>query len=478
MGGDVSQKSVVMYELNEVPWAVVDQFVKKRPHSTLAKLLVDGKTYTTINDDPAHLSPWRTWPTIHKSMYSADHNSFELGQDPATFRGTDLWDVLDAEGLRVGIFGLLQTWPPRQFISGGFSVPDTFARDASTEPAHLETFQRFNLKMTSENAYSSDAPLSAADLARTGFDLLRKGLTPDSTLRLARHLVQERRDARYKAARPMMQVLPSFDLYWRLHRAHSPRYSAFFTNHVAAMMHRYWGDAMPEYATEHGYTPDPVQGTFVEEAMQLADVQLRRIVKSLQPGTRLVVAASMGQGPISQTGDFSKLLVLDDGGRLASYLGVGEGNQQLAMHPMCSVAFETDVAAAAAAAGLHDVVDYRGEPLFGTIEQQGTTVVFRTRYTAVADDDPRTVHLRSDPSRISTYEAIGLDVRARLGGGNTAYHVPDGILIDYVPGIAGPGGDERRLVSALDVAPSLLANVFYVKPPGSMKGTVDASLFR
>lgn len=467
------EPTVVLYELNEVPWRLVDAYVADHPRSTIARLLREGTTWTTVNEDAAHLSPWRTWPTVHRSMYAADHNSFELGQDPATFRGVDLWEPLDDAGIRVGTFGLLQTWPPRKHRSGGFSVPDTFARDAATEPPELSTFQRFNLRMTSENAYSSDAPLSAPDLARTGIDLVQRGLTPASATRLAAHLVQERREPRFKAARPMMQVLPAFDLYWRLHRTHRPRFSAFFTNHVAAMMHRYWGDAVPEYAATFDYEPDPVFATFCDTAMALADRQLARIERQLRPGDRLVVAASMGQGPIDHRVDTSGLLVLDDGSALAEFLGAGPAEQELAMHPMCSLAFDTVDAAARAAELLPRVVDHRGEALFERVEQQGRSVGFSTRYTAVADDDPRTAHLEGSTA---TYGELGLAVRERMGGSNTAYHIPEGILVDREIGATGRG-DVRREINVLDVAPSLLATVYGVTPPASMKGGVDGSLF-
>ena len=472
----MTEPTVVFYELNEVPWRLVDAYVADHPRSTLAGLLRSGTTWTTVNEDAAHLSPWRTWPTLHRSMYAADHNSFELGQDPETFRGTDLWEPLDEAGVRVGTFGVLQSWPPRRHASGGFSVPDTFAGDAATEPPELSTFQRFNLKMTSENAYSSDAPLSPADLVRTGLDLVRRGLTPASALKLAAHLVRERRDRRHQAARPMMQVLPSFDLYWRLHRRTRPRFSAFFTNHVAAMMHRYWGDAMPEYAPSFDYEPDPVFATFLDAAMTLADRQLATIVKALRPGDRLVVAASMGQGPIDHRVDVSGLMVLDDGPALARFLGAGPAEQELAMHPMCSLAFGTAEAAARAAETLARVADHRDDPLFETIEQQGATVTFRTRYSPVPDDDPRVAHLLDAPGHTGTYAELGLAVRDRMGGSNTAYHIPEGILIDVEVGSPG-AGDVRREINVLDVAPSLLATVYGVEPPATMKGAVDGSLF-
>jgi predicted AlkP superfamily phosphohydrolase/phosphomutase len=58
-------------------------------------------------------------------------------------------------------------------------------------------------------------------------------------------------------------------------------------------------------------------------------------------------------------------------------------------------------------------------------------------------------------------------VRSRLGGGNTAYHVPDGILITAGDGI-GSGGN-RAEVSILDAAPSLLA-LLNVEPTPDMRG--------
>ena len=81
-------------------------------------------------------------------------------------------------------------------------------------------------------------------MARVGLDLVRSGISSGSVLQLLKQLGLEQTDPRQKAARPIMQVLPCFDLYWRLHRRVRPELSIFFTNHVATVMHRYWGDAM------------------------------------------------------------------------------------------------------------------------------------------------------------------------------------------------------------------------------------------
>ena len=152
--------------------------------------------------------------------------------------------------------------------------------------------------MTVELGFSSDAPLKPKALLAEGFDIARRGLTPGSAYTIAAHLATEKRDSRYKKARrPTLQALLAFDLYWRLHRKHRPRLSIFFTNHVAAMMHRYWGDAMPDYTDSYDYTTDEVFGGFIMTAMDYTDRQLGRIPEVSRRQSPVDVGSCGERGP-------------------------------------------------------------------------------------------------------------------------------------------------------------------------------------
>jgi hypothetical protein len=465
------ERDVILYELNEVPWSVVDFYIDRRPGSNLAALVDSGQSLTTTHDDSGHLMPWRTWPSLHTSMY--EHNSFDLGQDPATFHGDPIWDVAERAGLSVGLFGPLQSWPPRQFTHGGFYVPDTFSQDSQTFPPSLRRFQAFNLAMTSENNFSSDAALDARTLLATGLDLVRQGLTPRSAGTLAAHLARETRDSRYKALRPAMQVLPGFDLYWRLHRKHRPRLSIFFTNHVASMMHRYWGDAMPGYTDSYDYVADEVYSGFILTAMDFTDRQLGRIRKYMaaRPEAMLVVAASMGQGPVEPRFTDRGLFVLDDHARLVSRLGLQPAELGLTMYPFLSLVFADDAAALAAVAPLESVIIEGGGPLFASLRVEGRTVTF-----AIDNGDGETgmsTRLQFAPTGAQgvvngTPADFGLTFRQRVGGDNTGYHIPEGMMLVDGDGVAPD--PSRKEVDVLDVAPSLLANVLGVEPAPSMQG--------
>jgi hypothetical protein len=469
------KRNVILYELNEVPWSVVDYYVQQRPNSHLAAILDKGQSLTTKHEKCFHLMPWRTWPTLHNSTY--EHNSFDLGQDPATFQGDPIWDVAEKAGLSVGLFAPMQSWPAREFASGGFYFPDTFSQDSKTYPESLSRFQAFNLAMTSENNFSSDTALDLKTLMGTGMDLIRQGLTPKSTATLAAHLVRERRDARYKALRPSMQVLPCFDLYWRLHRKHHPRLSVFFTNHVASMMHRFWGDAMPGYTDVHDYQPDEVYGTFITTAMDYTDWQLGRIRDYIaaHPETMLVVAASMGQGPVEPKFSDRGLFVLDDHTKLVSALGLQPAELALTMYPFVSLVFADDAAAQQAVAPIESVFVEGGNELFSPVRLEGKTATFAIDNAVDSPDEISGLATRiryrpvgSEADAKGTPADFGMNFRPRVGGDNTGYHIPEGMLFAYGAGISPD--PSRKEVDILDVAPSLLANVLDVEPAPSMRG--------
>jgi len=81
------------------------------------------------------------------------------------------------------------------------------------------------------------------------------------------------------------------------------------------------------------------------------------------------------------------------------------------------------------------------------------------------------VHFRptgAESDVTSTPADLGFIVRSRVGGDNTAYHIPEGIMLAYGAGVTRD--PSRKEVDVLDVAPSLLANALGVEPAASMQG--------
>lgn len=371
----------------------------------------------------------------------------------------------------------MQSWPSRHFRHGGFYVPDTFARSPETHPQSLSRFQAFNLRMTQQNSFASDAPLNGNAVVATGFDLLTKGLTPRSAAMIVAQLARERLDGRYTARRSVMQVLPCFDLYWRLHRRSGPHLSVFFTNHVAGMMHRYWGDGVPGYTDIEPSQVDGVYRGFILTAMDLFDHQLGRVLRwaGQHPETVVVVASSMGQGPIPFQGAMDATYVLDDAARLLASLGLTGAEMGLAMYPRICLKFFSEEAVRSAAEVVGSVVT-DGGPMFHDLHHHGTSLSFEIDYRFAAASLDRQVKWTAAGcgTEVSgTLDDLGIVVRSRPGGANTAHHTPEGIFLARGAGVDADASREK--VSVLDAAPSIL-DLLGLEPAPTMRGA--PSLFR
>ncbi len=476
-------RNIIVYELNEVPWEVIDLYVSKRPRSHLARLLEGGLCVTTVNEDDIPLRPFNTWPTLHKSMYTRDHHATRCGQDPATVAGENIWDIAERHGRFVGLFGPLQSWPPRRFARGGFYVPDTFSRTDEVYPRKLQPFQAFNLSMTERNKSVQSMPV--ADLwsgAKVLLNLMRNGLTWRSALSILSHVANELRDRRYRGRRSTIQVLPAFDLYWKLYNERKPSngLSIFFTNHVAGMIHRFWGHAVDGYAQEYAksieFRVDPIHRGSIVAAMDLFDRQLGRIVSSLDANDVLVVVSSMGQRPISYKA-IREAYVLSDVEAFVAALNLPSATSGPAMYPRMRLCFEHEEASRSALETLQSIMTGLG-PLFSRIFVEGPDLVMHILTPALDDLDVDHSELRlparvtftprgTDRAQDCEIGRIGIQVAEREGGGNTAHHKPEGILIAHGACIRADGSRSR--VSVLDVAPSIL-QLLGVPPGGDMRG--------
>lgn len=71
---------IVVYELNEVPRKLFDFYGNAFPKSAFAQLRRHSKLFETLTADVGGLSPWITWPTMHRGVSNVDHEISELGQ--------------------------------------------------------------------------------------------------------------------------------------------------------------------------------------------------------------------------------------------------------------------------------------------------------------------------------------------------------------------------------------------------------------
>ena len=466
-------RKVILYELNEVPLRIVDEFCAWRPQSTFAKTLPDCHQFESFAEDDGLLSPWITWPTLHRGVDNQAHLIHDFGQDLSEVddRFPPIWKILAGQGVSTGVCGSLHTYPmPEDLENYSFYLPDTFASGSECFPKDLSVFQEFNLQMARRSArnVSAGVPWSSALSFLSRAPGL--GLKPTTLLDVGLHLMSEKARRWKKVRRRTYQAVLAFDIFERFLRDTKPSFSTFFTNHVASSLHRYWAARFPDEYETFNYDDEWV-ATYVQEiefTMSKADAFFARLVRfaDANPDYQIWVATSMGQ-EATEAEPMETQLYMTDRDKFMSQLGLRpeDWEEIPAMLPRYTFKIKP-----------HKVGEFRerirtigiaGEPL-SAIEEAGDRFFVKLGH--------RNLSVQSDCATVNG-KAVAL---ADLGlenteiedrSGTTAYHIPQGGLLIYDPKRKATS-TQRASVTTRDIAPAILKN-FSVPVPEYMNTPVS-----
>jgi hypothetical protein len=465
------RRKVLLVELNEVTWNLIDPLIEQGKLPTFARLKREGAWAAPLSVDlPPQLEPWITWTTLYTGRPQADHNVFFLQQPPETIRAKRIWEICDQAGLSVGVYGSLCSWPPRQVK--GFYVPDTFAPDTTTYPESLQAIQKLNLTYTRSIRLPSDED-GLLFKAKLGAQLLNLGLSAGTMTRITSQLARERRRPHQRWQRVALQPFTNFDFFSRLYRRHRPDFASFHTNHVAHYMHTYWKamqpDAFPQQTSEE---EKQNYGGAIEHGYRSADELLKRMMDLLDDQTVMVVASSMGQKPfvtpLKKGKRIGQLRSLD---RLVDILGAQGRVRTLTT---MSDQFNLYPDSSATKGLLHDrleaaYIDSPDRPMFYvTAVAESITVTLR-HYDETSEDS-----ICVFPHRETDESYRFEDLVYATGMVKSGCHDPVGTLIFYGPGIS-PGMHVAECTN-LNIAPTLLTLVG-LPVPEEMKGRVLSEIF-
>jgi len=473
-------KKLILLELNEVPFRVIDAYCQLRPTATLTKMLSMSRQYTTVNEDRLVLDPWVSWPTLHRGVNDEEHNILHLGQLIAETdeRFPPIWQLLKDKGLRVGVFGSLHSSSRAADVREySFYLPDYFDGAAFAHPAALGAFQELNLSMTRQSARNVTRKIPVSSALRFVAQAPMIGLKLSTFVDSASHLVREVFDSSLRIRRRAYQPLVTMDLFLHQLRKTRPDFATFYTNHVAAAMHRYWGAAFPA-----DYGNDELDQAWIQKygaeisfAMDKCDIMLGHLAKFINenPEYNLMVASSMGQAAIRAIQTYRFLTIVDMSRFMAS-LGVPSAGWELrpAMVPCCCVVVREE---------------YRNMFVsnMDSLIIDGESIKRDRRPTGHLSYDERDrgffqIFIQFDSYAGPTTASVagnsidltdlGLGFMAHEDGVNcTAQHVPEGSLWLYAKDLRIDGGNSRVAISTLDVAPTIL-NFFGLEKPRYMRG--------
>jgi hypothetical protein len=440
---------ILLLEINEVPWRLIDRYICRPEYPHIRAFFAASHHFTSLAVDSGELSPWVTWPTLHRGMGNDRHGIRDLGQDPSTFKGKPIWQEVREAGGSIGICGSMQSWPPVEPGPGGFYVPDTFAHDAACIPAYLRPLQAFNLEQVRRNARLVDAALpSTGSKTALASALVRSGIRPSTLLEIALQLAGERLDGRLRLRRPIYQAV----LFWDVFRKHfdalrPPAFSTFFTNHVAGVMHRYWCDVFPEDFPERTVPAGQSLEPLMRFALRVLDRMLADVLDWAGRNEDLVVvfASSMGQGAVHRDTHEGVELLVEDLPALLRHAGLEAGDYRPLLAMVPQVAIEVDDAGKRKTVKeqLEGVACANGER-FVSVREAGISL-------SITLGTPSRAAIAAGPVRIGAREVPwrAAGIRPAEVDAGTGYHIPEGTLAVHAGARrAAPLLQDRKAVRA------------------------------
>lgn len=454
-----SGSPLICYELNEVPWRVWDRYADRNPGSAIAELLRRSRTYTTVTRDEGELHPWSTWPTVHRGVPNALHGLLFINQDKSCADAfPPIWERLLAAGVTVGVFGSLQSYPPIASPAVAFHVPDTFAPGDETWPSKYSAFQRFNLRQTSRDGAVAQPVSVDREVARDLIEMFRSGLRLGTVCELGMHLVRERLLPVARTRRSVFQAVVAFDVFLHALRTSQPRFSTFFTNHVAGMMHRYWMHAFPEdFGTALEDTRENrFHSSSIDFAMQIADRQLRVLMAYVDSRDgHLLVVSSMGQEAIRRDEYVGEWRLRNPAAFLRALDWSAPCSVNLAMQPDCNFSLCSVSDAEEFIRRANRLSDVGGRSIWKRARLSGCTVNLGLSPSSEALRTGFVVNLGVDGRPVSRgrCEEFGFGFIRRDPG--TGYHQPRGIVLHSGFGVAAC--DSRDEIDSAAVADAVVA---------------------
>ncbi len=460
---------VILFELNEVPYKVIHHFCKLYPESNLAKVLSKGRKYETYAEDMGHLSPWITWPTVHRGVTNEKHFISDFGQDlnEQEKQYPAIWNLLVKNKVKVGLFGSLHTYPmPENIENFSFYVPDTFAAGSECFPKKLETFQKFNLSMARENSRVVSNKIPGKEAINFLMKLPDMGLRFRTATDIATQLVEEKVNKWKVVRRRTYQSIIGFDIFYKQLEKNKPDFVTFFTNHVASSQHRYWAAAFPdEYESlKLGREWIETYNGEIVYTMKKADQMIGRLAKFIEknPEYSLWILSSMGQQAVEAKEIYTDLFVTNGKKFMENFdLGTNGYDLKPSMVPQFNVQIHVDKRK-------------EFEDKLATFRINGAQIQARQKAEGFYSLDIGLPNLNESNIKIELMgqviplEHSGMEnVKIQDRCGATAYHIPQGSLIIYAPA-KGLNGNDIATISTTDVAPTILRN-FNVPVPAYMK---------
>lgn len=428
-------RRLIVYELNEVPFKVVDYFIGSNPDHAFSRALGGAAQFIASTPDGGHLHPTTTWPTFHRGVPDFVHGISEFGFDlrEVNEKFPQIWTLLARHGTSVGVGAPLGSYPvPADLTNIKYYLPDPFAASSEAHPESLSSFQAFNLAMVQRSARNVGTQIDLAAALQLLVRAPKLGITATTVSKIANQLIDERRNPAHVVRRRTLQAVVTFDVLYKQLAATKPDYASFFTNHVASAQHRYWAATFSDQFSKTRYPAEwhetykgEIEHAMLEAAFQM--VKLMRFTRA-HPEYVLLVVSSMGQ-EANEDERIERQVMLCEPGKLFGHLGIppSDWKRLPGMEPIYIFTVEEPFRERFRTAMASFTVNDRHVTM--KERQQGRFEVILGHPNL----DTASLALAVGGRPVAAQEIGIANVEIQDAAGSTGWHVPDGILLVFDP---------------------------------------------
>ena len=463
-------KPLILFEVLELPWFLLQMYAKDHPESHLASLLGHSLTASVITESTKNLRSWVASTTMHRGVSQHTHGLKFINQKEPLIH-PPIWVALARQGRRIGVFGASYShaWKEAVPEQTAFYVPEKFAPDNWAMPARAVAYQRL-LRLMSRLSDQGRGKVSARLLSSVAIIHFLSIRILGLRFGDIRFIALRWRLSFLWSSKNLIGARLAFNEFLALYELEKPDFSLFVTGAVATALHS--GINLYLNARKHGKSQAASKVSFALD--ELNDQVGMLLAVAAQRKATLVLTSGYGQANIgdrthnndkTHSNSITRFWVLLKPDKLNAWLGLDKSAKVLpSMMPCATLWFESDVDRDKAIERLNQLRRIGDDaPLF-YIEKDACCISLKTMPDEASIRSAMVSCREPDGTQLSVpINQLGLVERKRRK--LTGEHSPGGVLLVYRPEFTGAA----RLadIPAAAIAPTLI-NAMGAKAPPNM----------
>lgn len=376
------QHKLLLLELNEINFDVVNQYLSfnKNQFSNLKILLDSGLVRTSSESLYEELEPWIQWASVHTGLTYQEHNIFRLGDAVGTDK-PQIFELIEQAGFKVGSISAMNA--DNRLKNPVFFIPDPWTKTPSDGSFWCKSLGDAVSQAVNDN---SQARITIKTAAQIIFALLRFA-RPKHYLRYIKYIFQSRWKPWLK---PLVLDLLLHDVHWSFFKNRNPNFSTLFLNAGAHIQHHYFFNSKPVMGSITIKNPtwyikdgaDPLS-----EVLELYDLICGELMD--RRDSELLIATGLSQKPYDRVKFYYRLIAHE---KFLDQFGLSFTAVYPRMTRDFLVQFQTEIEAIEAETILKKIViESDGLPLFGVIENRGSSLFVTLTYSSEIDETTKLV---------------------------------------------------------------------------------------